>query len=549
MVLQAKEKMKRFEAVLKKIYNYPQFEIFLFLILLGMGIFIRAFHFGTSPIGIHQDEAMAAVDAKALLEHGTDRFGMRYPVHFTAWGNSQMSVFLSYCMIPFIKIFGYSITTIRIPLLVISSIGLAMVYVLGRKAGGVKLAVAFSLMIIACPWHYMQSRWSIDCNMFPHMFLIGVCLLLSGVEKKRYLYISMIFFALCSYCYGIANYSVPLFLLFMAVFLCCCKKVKFKEIIISFVIYCLLVLPEFLTMFINMFGLQSIETPFFTIPYFQESERSHDILFMNFSWAQLWYNIKRMFAVVWCKGDTSVVNAIESVGPLYDVTVVFFVIGLLATIGKCKKANSLEKRLPYIVILAWLVMGIWVGVVTRSVTIHRINIIFYPIVMIASIGIVWCIEKWRLLMIPIGGIYAAYALSFAVKYFGEWSDISRIYYYETYLNALEYAETLPCDYYYIAPDPQGVGEKKVGEILTLFSHEIDALYYQGKSNVQNGVEVLPFDERYRFEEVTKEILNANIDKEVVYIVHDQNMGLISEEISEEYEITSFYDTYYVMQKK
>lgn len=546
MVLQAKEKMKRFEEVLKKIYNYPQFEVFLFLILLSIGIFIRAFHFGTSPIGIHQDEAMAAVDAKALLEYGTDRFGMRYPVHFTAWGNSQMSVLLSYCMIPFIKVFGYSITAIRIPLLIISSIGLAMVYVLGRKAGGVKLAVAFSLMTIACPWHYMQSRWSIDCNMFPHMFLIGVCLLLIGIGKKRYLYISMIFFAFCSYCYGIANYSVPLFLFFMAVFLCCCKKVNIKEIIISIVIYVLLVLPEFLTMFINMFGLESIETPFFTIPYFQESERSHDILFMNFSWDQLLYNIKRMFAVVWCKEDTSVVNAIETVGPLYDVTVVFFIIGLFAMIGKCKKTISLEKRLPYIAILAWLVMGIWVGVVTRSVTIHRINIIFYPIVMIASIGIVWCIEKWRLLMVPIGAIYAAYALSFAVKYFGEWSDISRIYYYETYLNALEYAETLLCDYYYIAPDPQGVGEKKVGEILTLFSHEIDALYYQGKSNMQKGVELLPFEERYHFEDVTREILNENINKEVVYIVHAENLELFSEE---EYVIDSFYDTYYVIQKK
>lgn len=45
-------------------------------LLLG-GIFIRAFHFGISPIGVHQDEAMAAVDALALAEYGTDRFGMQ----------------------------------------------------------------------------------------------------------------------------------------------------------------------------------------------------------------------------------------------------------------------------------------------------------------------------------------------------------------------------------------------------------------------------------------------------------------------------------------
>ena len=63
-----------------------KFEIFIVVILLFGGIFIRAFHFGISPVGIHQDEAMAAVDALALSKYGTDRFGMPYPVHFTAWG-------------------------------------------------------------------------------------------------------------------------------------------------------------------------------------------------------------------------------------------------------------------------------------------------------------------------------------------------------------------------------------------------------------------------------------------------------------------------------
>ncbi len=45
----------------------------LFLLLAG-GIFIRAFHFGAIPVGVQQDEAMAAVDALALANHGTARF-------------------------------------------------------------------------------------------------------------------------------------------------------------------------------------------------------------------------------------------------------------------------------------------------------------------------------------------------------------------------------------------------------------------------------------------------------------------------------------------
>ena len=50
--------------------------------------------------GLEIDGAMAAVDAKALAYYGTDRFGMKYPVHLTAWGFGQMSALLSYLMVP-----------------------------------------------------------------------------------------------------------------------------------------------------------------------------------------------------------------------------------------------------------------------------------------------------------------------------------------------------------------------------------------------------------------------------------------------------------------
>ena len=50
----------------------------------------------------------------------------------------------------------------------------------------------------------MQSRWSFDCNLFPHVFLIAVVLLIAGLKKKPLLYLSMVMFGLCSYAYGIA---------------------------------------------------------------------------------------------------------------------------------------------------------------------------------------------------------------------------------------------------------------------------------------------------------------------------------------------------------
>lgn len=537
--------IERWNKIMEKI-KQGKFEIFIVTILLLGGIFIRAFHFGISPVGVHQDEAMAAVDALALSKYGTDRFGMPYPVHFTAWGYGHMSVLLSYFMVPFIKTMGFSIVSVRLPMLVISSIGLLMLYIVARKLGGVIAGYIALILGCVCPWHYMQSRWSLDCNMFPHVFLIGVVLLMYGLKKRWMIYLSMVFFALCSYCYGIANYSVPLFLLVVAIVLCKDKIVKAHELIISILIYLLIALPEFLVMFINMFGLETIETPLFTIPYFPESVRANDILFMNFSFGQLIENIGDMIAVVWGKGETTISATIVEFGPLYHFTVVFFLIGVVVAFSKMKRHTSKEEKMCYAILLSWFFMGIWIGIMTNGVLIHRINVIFYSILLLAAVGICWCIEKWKLLIYPIVALYGVSALLFLSAYFGEWTEKSRDFYFESYVNALNYAKSLECDYYHIFPDPQWTDHYELGRILTMFCHEIDAEYFQGITNVQDGKEVLPFDERYTFEEIDEQTINDFADKSIVYLINGKDLELFPQE---EYEFVSFYDSYYVVSRK
>lgn len=524
-------------------------EIVLVLLLLAVGIFIRAFHFGMSPVGIHQDEAMTAVDALALSEYGTDRYGMRLPVHLTAWVGSQQSVLLAYCMVPFIRLFGFSTVTVRLPMLVMSSLGLLALYFLGKRLGTVWTGLILLALGVICPWHYMQSRWSFDCNMFPHMFLFGVCFLLAGLERKRLLYLSMVFFALCCYSYGVADYSVPLFLLAAAFCLWKKKKIHVRELLVCFCIFTVLALPEYLSMLLTVLGRESVETPLFTIPSFPHSFRGNDILLTNFSWGQLWKNIVATVTVVWGSGDRSVTNTIVRFGPVYYLTVVFFCVGLAVMAARLfgRRGQRREnERIAYVILLLWLFMGIWVGLITREVTINRINVIFYAVLAIAAVGIQWCVEKWMLLVLPFGIYYGISALLFAMSYFGPWTELSRIYYYDSYVHALEYAEALECDVYYITPDPQGDGIVALGEILTMYCHGIDALYYQGISNMQGGVERLPYAERYRFQDVSAEMVAENEGRQVVYVVNADFLSLFDQE---RYDVASFYDDYFVVAEK
>ncbi len=532
----------------KKAQLSGKWEIVLVLLFLGIGVFIRAFHFGISPVGIHQDEAMTAVDALALSEYGTDRYGMRFPVHFTGWVGSQQSVLLAYCMVPFLRLFGFSTVTVRLPMLVVSSLGLLALYFLGKRLGDAGTGLLLLALGVICPWHYMQSRWSFDCNMFPHMFLFGVCFLLAGMRRKRFLYLSMVFFALCCYSYGVADYSVPLFLAAAAVCLMRERFVRGKDLAVCVCIFTVLALPEYLSMLLTLLGRDSIETPLFTIPSFPESIRGQDILFANFSWEQLWRNAVSTVTVVWGRGDRSATNTIDRFGPVYYLTVFFFCIGLVVLVRRLlrKEETNSYRRTAYVLALLWLFMGIWVGLLTKEVTINRINVIFYDVLAISAVGIEWCLKKWRVILIPLGAYYGVSALLFAHTYFGVWTDVSRVYYYDPYVRALDYAEELECDVYYITPDPQGEGIDMLGEILTMYCHQIDALYYQGVSNIQGGVERLPYRERYRYQDVTEEILSENEGKSVVYLIDDDTLHLFDEK---KYDITSFYDNYFVAVEK
>ncbi len=517
--------------------------------LVAAGFLIRAYHFGIIPVGLNQDEAMAAVDAKALAEYGTDRFGMRYPVHLAGWIVGQMSALLSYIMVPFIDFFGFSITSIRLPMLVMSCIGLVCLYFVGKRIGGAWTGLIVLALGVICPWHYLQSRWSLDCNTFPHIFLMGVCLFLAGLDKCWAMYVSMVFFGLCSYCYGIANYSVPLFLLASALILMKKKAVSFRQVMFCAAIYLVVAGPELLTMLVNVFKWQSITLGCFTIPRFPDGVRTRNTLFFNFSWKQLWDNIRCTLGVLFFNRDICISNSIAAFGPLYHFTPVFFLIGLGASVQKIRRAETEKEKLPFILILLWLAMGAWIGIVTEDAQIHRLNVIFYAMLLLSAVGIRWCVEKCRGLAAPIFALYTVSALLFARSYFGDWAEQSRDFYYESYINALYYADTLPCDYYYISADPQGAGVREVGRILTMFCHEIDAAYFQGKTNVQDGVERLPYEERYTYyvgDELTEETLEANRGKSVVYLVGCGEAPLFSEE---EYNIVSFYDSYFVASPK
>ena len=478
----------------------PKKRRILFWCILGLAVLLRCIRFGAVPDGINQDEAMGAMDAWALSKYGTDRYGTFLPVHLEAWKYGQMSALLSYCMIPFIRIFGFQTVAVRLPLLLASSGGVALVYLVGRKLFDERIALTAMLLTAVNPWQFMQSRWSLDCNLFPHVFLLAFYLLLLGLEKRRYLYLSMLFFGLTFYCYGIASYAVTPFLFVFFVWCLWKKQLKFREGLLCAVIFVAVALPETIVLALNSrtWG-RDIVTPFFTIQYFTDSIRGNDILFVDFSLAQLGRNAWALFSRVFLQLPDNFFNAIPAFGPLYHISIPFIFAGIIVFTKRLFQEKEVEKQTRMLALWGFLIVGIWVGLMTKEVNLNRVNIIFYPLLFLCAYGIHLAIRRWEKLGPVLLGAYAICSILFFGTYFTSYAQESRLYYNADLMEAIEEADNME-EYgrLYITGNQGWQINQSASEILTQYVCKIDALYYQGKSNVTNGRELLPYADRYHF---------------------------------------------------
>ncbi len=473
-----------------------------------LGFCLRVYKFSQIPAGINQDEAMAAVEAKSLLEYGTDRFGMRYPVYFTGWIYSQMNVLMSYIMILPIKLFGFNIFAVRLPNLFFSIIGMIFLFILSKDMfGKIPALIIFNFCTIN-PWHIMQSRWALEANLLPHIFIIAIYFFYRGLKnsKKIFIYLSMFFFAMCMYCYGISFYTVNLFLLICAIYIYTKKILSLKEIIYCFLIYLLFSWPIYAVMFINIFDIDTIRTPWFTIPYFPYQCRQKDILFFcDNPILQLKMNfvslLKFLFQI--CLSTSSNIN---DFGAIYICSVPLLFLGIIYA---CKNF-----RTEFFIVLTNFFIGIFAALITSDIDLclNRANFIFYSMIILIGIGINNLINKKNFYVLFV--IYYMMTATFCSIYFNEYKNyIAEVFYYD-FVEVLEYTKKNNYEQIFITSNTQYRNSADVSEIITLFCHNIDSKYFRGQKKINSKI----YAEKYFYKDFLRN--HAIPKKNTVYIIRD-----------------------------
>src|SRR3989344_7895510 len=104
-----------------------RFIIATLLVILILATGLRLFWLDRAPFGALIDEAHFGYIAYSLLETGKDEHGVSWPLIFRGFGDQKLPAY-AYVLLPFIQIFGLSVTSIRLPSVLAGSLSVLALY-------------------------------------------------------------------------------------------------------------------------------------------------------------------------------------------------------------------------------------------------------------------------------------------------------------------------------------------------------------------------------------------------------------------------------------
>ena len=436
------------------------------LVCIFMGVLLRTVHFGSIPAGLNQDEASVGYDAWCLAHFGTEGIeGVRWPVHLVSWGDGGNASY-AYMAMPFVA-FSLSPFMLRLPMLLSALASLYLAWFISRRLFDEKAAWAAAAVVALSPWHIMLSRWALDCNALPFLFLCALALLVIAVDASRkvtWLVFACVMFGVSVYSYGAAYLAVPMFVL-GAITLCYLgRHFTQRQAMVGLLVFALTALPIGLYILVNVFQWGSIHLGGITVPRLPRTPRFERQLGTGFL-----PHIGELAQLLATQRDGLGSNITDPYGVLYSWVFLVLAFGLAGVIPflVAKRGWPLTRLL----IPLWIIACIPTGILQEP-NINRINLLLMGLVFAAGLALAALDKLIRGILVA--GLLSLLTLSgfFARDYFSTQRDQFAIWFFDGLLPALSYARSNAGDDGRICV----TGDVNMPQIYTLFdapyeSHE------------------------------------------------------------------------------
>lgn len=183
---------------------------YLLILICVLFLFTRFYKINEIPLAVYWDEASIGYNAYSLLTSGKDEWGESFPLHFRAFGEFKLPVYI-YSTLFSVAIFGLDAFAVRFPAVFFSLGIIILTYLLAKKVSNNKtIALLSSFLISISPWFFIFSRTGYEATAGLMFYLMGIYLFIY-FEKSRWLIIfSFLSFILSAYSYNSFRILIPL---------------------------------------------------------------------------------------------------------------------------------------------------------------------------------------------------------------------------------------------------------------------------------------------------------------------------------------------------
>lgn len=384
----------------------------LFISVLALGIFARTWEFGRLPPGLNQDEASNGVDARSLLLYGTDRSGVSFPVKFVSWGGGQDALY-GYLLVPLVAVLGLSPTVIRLPMLVCGILSVPLVYIAAKETFDRRLGLLSMFFLAISPWHILLSRWALEANLLPFVFLLAYTCLLRAARHPHWFVPACMFLGISLYAYGTAYAAVPVFMALAVLLLHRKRLLPPRDMGIGLITFLILAAPIGLLLLVNTLRLDSMMLGPITIPRFPVQARyeAATVIGTGEVLRAAAANLGSGIRLLATESDGILYNGVDPFGYFYRVSLILALLGIFVSI----RGMATEARVQELLLLAWLGAACVIPIF-QDVNINRFNLILIPLLLCAARAVDWLGTHSRIVVpaavLILLGAFAAFTVAY-----------------------------------------------------------------------------------------------------------------------------------------
>ena len=174
-----------------------------FLLILLFFLITRLFSLTKIPPSLYWDEASIGYSAYSLSLSGHDEWGEFLPLHFRAFGEFKLPIYI-FTVAIFTKIIGVGTLAVRLPAVLYSMGTLILVYLLGKKLvkNGEFVGLLSMFLLSITPWFLLFSRVGYEASAGLFFFLLSIYFLVYDKLKEVSYLLAIVFLIASIYSYN-----------------------------------------------------------------------------------------------------------------------------------------------------------------------------------------------------------------------------------------------------------------------------------------------------------------------------------------------------------